>query len=100
MKNLSTNSKLLVGLMVALGTAILVQVSLTKLTGSMSVNLPFILLALSELSLAEALLITATSTLVQCLWSEGAQQKPMKVMFNVAVTLIAAQAAWYTMQAV
>jgi hypothetical protein len=66
----------------------------------MSVNLPFILLALSELSLAEALLITATSTLVQCLWSEGAQQKPMKVMFNVAVTLIAAQAAWFTMQAV
>jgi len=127
MKNLSTNSKLLVGLMVALGTAILVQVPLTwghpaygrftgtflvallaarlrvslpKLTGSMSVNLPFILLALSELSLAEALLITATSTLVQCLWSEGAQQKPMKLMFNVAVTLIAAQAAWYTMQAV
>ena len=127
MKNLSTNSKLLVGLMVVLGTGILLQVPLTwghpaygrftgtflvalfaarlrvslpKLTGSMSVNLPFILLALSELSLAEALLITATSTLVQCLRSEGAQQKPMKLMFNVAVTLIAAQAAWYTMQAV
>src|SRR6202049_5025652 len=127
MTKLSTNTKLLVGLMVVLGTAILVQVPLTwghpaygrftgtflvallaarlrvslpRLTGSMSVNLPFILLALSELSLAEALLITATSTLVQCLWSEGAQQKPMKLMFNVAVTLIAAQAAWYTMQAV
>ena len=127
MKNLSTNSKLLVGLMLVLGTGILLQVPLTwghpaygrftgtflvallaarlrvslpKLTGSMSVNLPFILLALSELSLAEALLITATSTLVQCLWSEGAQLKPMKLMFNVAVTLIAAQAAWYTMQAV
>jgi len=127
MTKLSTNSKLLVGLMVVLGTGILLQVPLTwghpaygrftgtflvallaarlkvslpKLTGSMSVNLPFILLALSELSLAEALLITATSTLVQCLWSEGAQQKPMKLMFNVAVTLIAAQAAFYTMQAV
>ncbi|HEV8048785.1 MAG TPA: hypothetical protein VGP35_13705 [Terriglobales bacterium] len=127
MTKLSTNTKLLVGFMVVLGTAILLQVPLTwghpaygrftgtflvallaarlrvslpKLTGSMSVNLPFILLALSELSLAEALLITATSTLVQCLWSEGAQQKPMKLMFNVAVTLIAAQAAWYTMQAV
>jgi hypothetical protein len=127
MTKLSTNTKLLVGFMVVLGTAILLQVPLTwghpaygrftgtflvallaarlrvslpKLTGSMSVNLPFILLALSELSLAEALLITATSTLVQCLWSEGAQQKPMKLMFNVAVTLIAAQAAWYSMQAV
>jgi len=127
MTKLSTNTKLLVGLMLVLGTGILLQVPLTwghpaygrftgtflvallaarlrvslpKLTGSMSVNLPFILLALSELSLAEALLITATSTLVQCLWSEGGQQKPMKLMFNVAVTLIAAQAAWYTMQAV
>ena len=127
MTKLSANAKILVGLMVVVGTGILLQVPLTwghpaygrftgtflvallaarlkvslpKLTGSMSVNLPFILLALSELSLAEALLITATSTLVQCLWSEGAQQKPMKLMFNVAVTLIAAQAAFYTMQAV
>jgi hypothetical protein len=65
----------------------------------MSVNLPFILLALSELSLAEALLITGASTLVQCLWSESSQQKPIKTMFNVGVTLIAAQAAWLTMQA-
>ena len=127
MTKLSANAKILVGLMVVVGTGILLQVPLTwghpaygrftgtflvallaarlkvslpKLTGSMSVNLPFILLALSELSLAEALLITATSTLVQCLWSEGAQQKPMKLMFNVAVTLLAAQAAFYTMQAV
>jgi hypothetical protein len=65
----------------------------------MSVNLPFILLALSELSLAEALLITGASTLVQCLWSESAQQKPIKTVFNVGVTLMAAQAAWFTMQA-
>src|ERR1700680_5085173 len=127
MTTLSIKTKILVGLVVLSGIGILLQVPLTwgypaygrftgtflvallaarlrvslpRLTGSMSVNLPFILLALSELSLAEALLITATSTLVQCLWSEGAQQKPMKLMFNVAVTLIAAQAAWYTMQAV
>jgi hypothetical protein len=75
------------------------KVSLPQLTGSMSVNLPFILLALSELSLAEALLITGASTLVQCLWSENSQQKPLKIIFNVGVTLMAAQAAWLTMQA-
>jgi hypothetical protein len=62
------------------------------------VNLPFILLALSELSLAEALVITGASTLVQCLWSDNRQQKPIKIMFNVSVTLMAAQAAWLTMQ--
>ena len=117
---------MLVGLVVAFGVGILAQVPLTwghpvygrflgtfvvalfaarlkvslpRLTGSMSVNLPIILLALSELSLAEALLITGASTLVQCFWSENSQQKPIKTMFNVGVTLIAAQAAWFTMQA-
>jgi hypothetical protein len=125
MTNLSTKTKILVGLVVLFGLGILAQVPLTwghpaygrfvgtflvalfaarlkvslpRLTGSMSVNLPFILLALSELSLAEALLITGASTLVQCLWSDNSQQKPIKIMFNVSVTLMAAQAAWLTMQ--
>jgi len=126
MTNLSTNSKILVGVVVVFGIGILFQVPLTwghpaygrfigtlvvalfaarlkvslpRLTGSMSVNLPFILLALTELSLAEALLITGASTLAQCLWSSGNQPKPVKIMFNVGVTLVAAQAAWLTMQA-
>jgi len=123
---LSTKTKILVGLVVLFGVGILLQVpmtwghpaygrftgtllialfaarlkvSLPRITGSMAVNLPFILLALSELSLAEALLITGASTLVQCLWSENSQQKPIKTIFNVGVTLMAAQAAWLTMQA-
>jgi hypothetical protein len=126
MTNLSSKTKIFVGLVVLFGAGILAQVPLTwghpaygrfvgtlmvalfaarlkvslpRLSGSMSVNLPFILLALSELSLAEALLITAASTLVQCLWSENAQQKPIKMVFNIGVTLMAAQAAWFTMQA-
>jgi len=126
MTHLSTKTKTLVGFVVVLGIGILLQVplqwghpayarftgtflvalfaarlkvSLPRLTGSMSVNLPFILLALTELSLAEALLITGASTLVQCLWSENSQQKPIKTMFNLGVTLMAAQAAWFTMQA-
>src|SRR5579863_10766618 len=108
MIRLSTKTKILVGFVVVAGLGILLQVPLTwghpaygrftgtflvalfaarlkvslpRLTGSMSVNLPFILLALSELNLAQALLITAASTVAQCLWSDGAQQKPMKLMF-------------------
>ena len=123
---LSTKTKMFVGLVVVLGTGILLQVPLTwghpaygrfagtllvalfaarlkislpKLTGSMSVNLPFILLAVSELSLAEALLIAGASTLVQCLWSESSQQKLLKTIFNVSVMLMAAEAAWLTFQA-
>lgn len=125
MTQLSTTTKLFVGLVVLFGLGILFQVPLTwghpaygrftatflvallaarlkvslpRITGSMSVNLPFILLALSELTLAEALLITGLSTLVQCLWSENSQA-PLKTMFNVSVTLMAAQAAWFTLQA-
>jgi hypothetical protein len=127
MTQLSTKTKILVGLVGLSGVGILLQVPLTwghpaygrftgtflvallaarlrvslpRLTGSMSVNLPFILLALAELSLAEALLITAASTLVQCLWSESAQQNLVKTTFNVGVTLMAAQAAWLTMHVV
>jgi hypothetical protein len=123
---LSTKTKAFVGLVVVFGVGILLQVPLTwghpaygrftgiflvalfaarlkvslpRLTGSMAVNLPFILLALSELSLAEALLITGASTLVQCLWSESREQKPIKIMFNVSVTVMAAEAAWLTLQA-
>jgi hypothetical protein len=123
---LSTKAKILVGLVVVFGVGILLQVPLTwghpaygrftgtflvallaarlrvslpKLTGSMSVNLPFILLAVSELSLAEALLITGASTLVQCLWCENGEQRPIKVIFNVGVTVMAAEAAWLTLQA-
>jgi hypothetical protein len=123
---LSTKTKILVGLAVVLGAGILLQVPLTwghpaygrltgtllvalfaarlkvslpRITGSMSVNLPFILLAISELSLAEALLIAGASTLVQCLWSESSQQRPVKIMFNVSVMLMATEAAWLTLQA-
>jgi hypothetical protein len=122
---LSTKARILVGLVVVFGVGILFQapltwgrpaygrfigmllvalfaarlkVSLPRITGSMSVNLPFILLALSELSLAEALVITAASTFVQCSWTDSGQQKPIKTMFNLGVTLMAAQAAWLTMQ--
>jgi hypothetical protein len=125
MTQLSTKSKILVGFVVVCGVGILLQVPLTwghpaygrftatflvalfaarlrvslpRLTGSMSVNLPFILLALSELILGEALLITGTSTLVQCLWDASSEQRPIKVMFNVGVTVMAAEAAWLTLQ--
>jgi hypothetical protein len=74
------------------------RVALPRTTGSMSVDLPFILLALSELSLAEALLITAASTLAQCLGSAGRKTDLVKTGFNLSVTLMAAQAAWLAMQ--
>jgi hypothetical protein len=123
---LSTKSKILVGFVVVFGAGILslvpltwghpayvefigtflaalfaarLKVSLPRVTGSMSVNLPFILLALSELSLAEALVITAASTFVQSYWCESRERRPIKTVFNLGVTLMAAQAAWLVIRA-
>ena len=75
------------------------RVSLPKMTGSMSVNLPFILLALIELSLVEALIIAAASTFVQCFWPESKKRNMVHVVFNVAVLAIAAQLTWLAMRA-
>jgi hypothetical protein len=48
----------------------------------MSVNLPFILIALAKLSFGEAILITLLSTLVQCLPRNGYKMRPVQFLFN------------------
>jgi hypothetical protein len=74
------------------------RVSLPKMTGSMAVNLPFILVALVELSLVEALLVAAASTFVQTYWPESKKRNTVHVLFNVAVLMIATQLTWLTMR--
>jgi hypothetical protein len=70
------------------------KVRLPKLTGTMSVNLPFLLLAVAELNLAEALLVAVASTLAQC-WPQGqGRPKPEQVVFNVCVMAAAAAVGW------
>lgn len=70
------------------------RISLPRMTSSMSVNLPFILLALIELSLPEALVITALSTFAQCFWPESKKRNLFHVAFNVSVLVLAAQSTW------
>lgn len=70
------------------------RVSLPRMTSSMSVNLPFILVALIELSLPEALVITAASTFVQCFWPESKKRNLTQVAFNVSVLVLAAESTW------
>ena len=74
------------------------RISLPKMTGSMSVNLPFILVALIELNLAEALIVAAASTFVQCFWPESKKRSLVQVLFNVSVLTIAAQLTWWAMR--
>jgi hypothetical protein len=58
------------------------NVSLPGITGSMSVNVPFILIAVTQLSLWEAVFIACGSGLVQCLMSSR-KTNAVKVVFNV-----------------
>lgn len=75
------------------------KVSLPRMTGSMAVNLPFILVALVELSLADAMVVAAASTFVQCYWPESKKRSMVQVTFNMAVLVISSQMAWWAMQA-
>ncbi len=59
------------------------KVSLPGLNGNMSVNLPFILLAVAVLSFSEAVTVAALSTLVQCLPRAGKRSTAVQVAFNM-----------------
>lgn len=58
------------------------NVRLPGIDGSMSVNLPFILIALMQLSLLETVVIGCCSALIQCFWN-GRKVDAAKVLFNV-----------------
>jgi hypothetical protein len=74
------------------------RVTLPRMTSSMAVNLPFILIAVLTLSLAEALTIAAVSTFVQSFWPDGRKPKAVQVAFNVCVLVMAAQLTWLTLR--
>ena len=66
------------------------KIKLPGVTGTMSVNLPFILVAAAEMKPAEALAIGFISTFFQCL-VKGKKFKVMQVAFNCsAITLAVA----------
>ena len=70
------------------------KISLPRMTSSMSVNLPFILVALIELSLPEGLIVAAVSTFAQSFWLESKKRNLTQVAFNVSVLVLAAQSGW------
>lgn len=58
------------------------KVKLPGLTGSMSVNLPFILVAAAEMNPSEALAVACFSTFVQCLPRATQKFNPVQAIFN------------------
>jgi hypothetical protein len=74
--------------------AAMFKVKLPGMNSSMSVNMPFILLAVAELSLPEALLIGCASTLMQCLRVAQNRRNPVQIVFNVCTVANAVAVAW------
>ena len=67
------------------------KVKLPGITGTMSVNLPFILVAVAEMSLAEALLVGCISNLVQCLPRGEQKFNAIRIAFNFCVMALAVE---------
>jgi len=120
MKNITTTSKLFIAAIVTAGSMALasglmqwqskdlvrflsflvvaaiasrLRVKLPGTTGNLSVNLPFILIALTELSFSETAVIAAASAFVQGLPSLGKRVKPVQMAFNVSTLVLAATLA-------
>ncbi len=75
------------------------KVTLPGLTGSLSVLFIFILFGVVELSLAEALTIGCTATLIQCVWNYRQRPTWHQSLFNVGSMAIAITATNYVYHA-
>lgn len=61
------------------------KVSLPGVNGSMSVNLPFILVGAMQLHALEAIVIAVASAVAQSLWNRQRKATPVQYVFNAAM---------------
>jgi hypothetical protein len=69
------------------------KIKLPGIDGNMSVNLPFLLMAVVNLSALEAVLIASISTVVQCWPKPVSKFKPEQMLFNVSMMAFASSMA-------
>jgi hypothetical protein len=69
------------------------KVKLPGINGNMSVNLPFLLTAIVNLSAAEAIFIACVSTAVQCWPRKNAKFNPQQIAFNLSMMAFASSLA-------
>lgn len=69
------------------------KIKLPGIDGNMSVNLPFLLMAVVNLSAPEAVVIACVSTAVQCWPKQGGKFKPEQMLFNISMMAFATSAA-------
>lgn len=69
------------------------KIKLPGIDGNMSVNLPFLLMAVVNVSAVEAVSIACLSTVVQCWPKSGSKFRPEQMLFNVSMMAFAASMA-------
>jgi hypothetical protein len=69
------------------------KVKLPGVEGTMSVNLPFLLMAVVSLSAVEAVVIASISTVVQCWPKRDGKLRPSQMLFNVSMMAVATSVA-------
>jgi hypothetical protein len=74
------------------------KLSLPGLNGNMSMNVPFMLLAALELSLAESLVVAFVSIAVQCMPKNGKRMSALQIVFNMALIVNAIGMAHFVVQ--
>src|SRR5208282_2844947 len=74
------------------------KVRLPGITGTVSVAFFFYLLAIADLSLAEALVISSSGALIQSVWNAAKRPKLVQVLFNIASMTNAIFAAYLVFQ--
>lgn len=69
------------------------KIKLPGIDGNMSVNLPFLLMAVVNLSALEAVGIASISTVIQCWPKRDGKFKPQQMLFNVSMMAFATSMA-------
>lgn len=70
------------------------KVRLPGITGTMSVNFLFILIGIADFTMAETLTMGCLAILVQCIWRTRTRAKLVQVAFNIAALAISIAAAY------
>jgi len=74
------------------------KLKLPGLNSNMSMNLPFILIAIVELSLFQALVVALASSLAQCFSTDGGRLRMVQMLFNASSMALAAGLAGLVFQ--
>ena len=83
------------GLVIAGAVSSRLKVKFPGLNGNMSVNLPFIFIAMTQLSVGEALLVALVSVFIQSIPQAPHKFVPVQVLFNLSTALVAAGVGWH-----